>query len=45
MGLDFDLRGFVIFCVLAGAAVATALIYGLPWLWSAIKPLLHAASA
>lgn len=30
---------------LAGAAVAAALIFGLPWLWTLVKPLLHTVSA
>lgn len=30
---------------LVGAATAAALIFGLPWVWAAIKPLLHALSA
>jgi hypothetical protein len=30
---------------LFGAAIAATLIFGLPWLWSLIKPLLHVVSA
>lgn len=36
--------GFWIFVILAAAAGA-ALAYGIPWLWSLIKPLIHAATA
>ncbi len=35
---------FVIVALL-GAAVAAALIFGLPWLWAIIKPYLHAVAA
>lgn len=33
--------GFVIVCIVVTAAVTTALIFGVPWLWSLVKPWLH----
>jgi hypothetical protein len=37
--------GLCVAGIVIGATVATAAIFGLPWLWSLIKPLLHAATA
>jgi hypothetical protein len=31
----------IIVAAISGAAVTAALIYGLPWLWSVVKPWLH----
>lgn len=31
----------VVIAFLAGAATATGLILGMPWLWSVLKPWLH----
>lgn len=35
--------GLCIAGVVIGATIATAAIFGLPWLWSLAKPLLSAA--
>lgn len=35
---------FWVFAVIA-AAVGAGLAYGIPWVWSLIKPLIHAATA
>lgn len=40
-----DQRGIVGVLVGLGALLATVLILGLPWLWSLIKPWLHAITA
>lgn len=37
--------GALIFAFVAGAVTATLLIFGVPWLWGLLKPLLHAATA
>lgn len=29
----------------AGVIVALAIVYGIPWLWQLLKPLLHAVTA
>lgn len=46
MGNFDDLfTGFVIICALFGAAVMAVVFWVVPWLWSLIKPLLHAVTA
>lgn len=35
----------IIVCVVVTAAVTTALIFGVPWLWSVVKPWLHMVTA
>lgn len=40
-----DLKGFFIMLVVVGVLFGVALAYGIPWLWSVLKPLLHAATA
>jgi hypothetical protein len=42
---DIDFRAMFIALVLAGAAAGAALVLALPWLWSLVKPLLHAVTA
>lgn len=39
------IAGMFIVAACAGAAFAAALIFGVPWLWSWIKPWLHMATA
>ena len=39
------MMGFVIVCIVVTAAVTAALIFGIPWLWSLLKPLLHTWTA
>jgi hypothetical protein len=40
-----DLKGFFIALIVVGGIVGAALAYGIPWLWSLIKPLIHALTA
>lgn len=35
----------LIWFFVAGAVVATALIFGIPWVWEFIKPYIHAITA
>ncbi len=42
---DFDFRAMIVTIALVGAGFGIALMLALPWLWSLIKPLLHAATA
>jgi len=35
----------LILIVIVTAAATTALIFGLPWLWALLKPLLHSWTA
>lgn len=41
---DFDFRGLFIGIALVGVGFGIALMLVLPWLWSLLKPLLHAAT-
>jgi hypothetical protein len=43
IGIDFT--GLIVFMLVVGAAIGAMLAYVLPWLWSFIKPLLHALTA
>ena len=42
---DFNMTGFIIGCLIVGAAIGIAIAYLVPWLWSFIKPLIHALTA
>jgi len=42
---DFDFGRLIVSCVAVGAVLGAAVMLGLPWLWGAVKPLLHAATA
>lgn len=42
---DSDWWGLVIGLVVFGIAIGCALAFGLPWLWSILKPMLHAVTA
>ena len=42
---NMDMTGFLIACVIVGAVIGVALAYLVPWLWSFIKPLIHALTA
>lgn len=35
----------IIACIVITALVTTALIFGVPWLWSLLKPWLHMVTA
>lgn len=37
--------GFVVPLVAMGFAAALLLVFGVPWLWGVLKPLLHAVTA
>jgi hypothetical protein len=39
------IMAMVIVVIVVTAAVTAALIYGIPWLWALLKPLLHAWTA
>ena len=39
---DLNVTGFIIVCLIVGAAIGIAIAYLVPWLWSFIKPLIHA---
>jgi hypothetical protein len=40
-----DLKGFIVALIVVGVALGVVLAYGVPWLWSLVKPLLHAITA
>ena len=42
---DLNVTGFIIVCLIVGAAIGIAIAYLVPWLWSFIKPLIHALTA
>ena len=42
---DFNLTPVIIACLIVGAAIGIAIAYLVPWLWSFIKPLIHALTA
>ena len=42
---DLNVTGFIIGCLIVGAAIGVAIAYLVPWLWSFIKPLIHALTA
>ena len=43
---DLNVTGFIIIgCLIVGAAIGIAIAYLVPWLWSFIKPLIHALTA
>ena len=42
---DLNVTGFIICCLIVGAAIGIAIAYLVPWLWSFIKPLIHALTA
>ena len=42
---DLNVTGFIIGCLIAGAVIGVALAHLVPWLWSFIKPLIHALTA
>lgn len=46
-GGDFDrmIVNFIIAVALISAAIGVALAYGIPWLWSVLKPLIHGWTA
>ncbi len=42
---DFNVTGFIIGCMIVGAAIGIGVAYLVPWLWLSIKPLIHAITA
>ena len=40
-GIARAMAAALLVCIVATAAITAALIFGLPWLWSLIKPWLH----
>ena len=42
---DFNVTGFIIGCLIVGAAIGIGVAYLVPWLWSFIKPLIHQLTA
>ena len=42
---DLNVTGFLIACLIVGVAIGIAIAYLVPWLWSFIKPLIHAITA
>ena len=42
---NIDFSGFIWGVVILSVTVTSALWLAVPWLWSIIKPLLHAATA
>lgn len=40
-----ELFRWAVILFLLGGALATALIFGIPWLWGLIKPFLHSVTA
>ena len=42
---DFNVAPVIIGCLRVGAAIGIAIAYLVPWLWSFIKPLIHALTA
>ena len=42
---DFNVTGFIIGCLIVGVAIGIGVAYLVPWLWSFIKPLIHALTA
>ena len=42
---NMDMTGFFIGCLVVGVAIGIAIAYLVPWLWSFIKPLIHALTA
>lgn len=46
--IGIDERAFtsmVVALLVAGALIAAALIFGVPWLWELVKPWLHEVTA
>ena len=42
---DLNGTGFIIGCLVVGAAIGIVIAYLVPWLWSFIKPLIHSLTA
>ena len=42
---DLNVTGFIVGCLIVGAAIGIAIAYLVPWLWSFIKPLIHTITA
>ena len=42
---DFSGVGIIMIGMIIGAAIGVAIAYLVPWLWSFIKPLIHALTA
>ena len=42
---DLNVTGFIIGCLVVGIAIGIAIAYLVPWLWSFIKPVIHALTA
>ena len=42
---DFSGVGIIMIGMIIGAVTGTAIAYLVPWLWSFIKPLIHALTA
>jgi len=43
--IDLDFTGLFIGIAIVGGIVGAVLAYGIPWLWSLIKPWIHALTA
>lgn len=43
--MNLDLGGLMTGLLIAGAAIGVVLAYAIPWLWSYIKPIIHALTA
>jgi hypothetical protein len=44
-GIARAMVGAFVVVIVATAAITAALIFGVPWLWGLLKPLLHAWTA
>lgn len=44
-GIARAMMGAFIAVIVVTASATAALIFGVPWLWSVVKPLLHAVTA
>jgi hypothetical protein len=43
-GLAGAFTAFMVVCGLIGAAIATAIFWGVPWLWALVKPWIHSVT-
>ena len=42
---NLDLGGLMVGLLIAGVFVGVVLAYAIPWLWSYVKPIIHALTA
>lgn len=43
--MNLDLGSLMVGLLIAGAVIGVVLAYAIPWLWSFIKPAIHALTA